>query len=135
MRRRSYRLMRRSFSDRQVSMSSATLMSSWTDCEAVRVKFGVAAVTVSVVDPLMEPDAAVMVVVPAATPVASPPLLMVATVVTLEVHVAGQAQQVAASKGGRQKDGVLKRDLRRGDHRLVGLERLAEQLAACGAWR
>ena len=47
-----------------------------------------AAVTVRVVEPLIEPEAAWMVVLPTATPAARPELLMVATEGTLEVHVA-----------------------------------------------
>lgn len=45
------------------------------------------AVTVSPVDPEIEPDLAVICVVPAATPVAVPPLTMVAAPVLLEFHV------------------------------------------------
>lgn len=44
--------------------------------------------TASVVVPLTAPDVAVIVVLPAATPVASPVLLIVATAVTDELHVA-----------------------------------------------
>src|ERR1700691_2026410 len=44
-------------------------------------------VTVRVVDPLTEPDAAVIVVLPVATPLANPALLMVATLVLVELHV------------------------------------------------
>jgi len=49
---------------------------------------GVGAVTVAGVDPVTELRAADMVVEPAATPVASPEELMVATAVLEEVHVA-----------------------------------------------
>jgi hypothetical protein len=53
----------------------------------IEVKAGV--VTVSVVDPLMEPDLAVMVAVPTVTAVASPVfLVMVATEFLEEVQVA-----------------------------------------------
>ena len=48
---------------------------------------GGAAVTVSVVDPLTPPLVAVIVVVPAATAVASPLALIVATLALLDVHV------------------------------------------------
>ncbi len=48
----------------------------------------VAAVTVSVVVPLTLPDVALMVEVPVATAVASPPAVMVATLVVAELHVA-----------------------------------------------
>ena len=47
-----------------------------------------AAVTVNVADPLIAPDVALIVAVPCATPVASPPLLTVATEVADELHVA-----------------------------------------------
>jgi hypothetical protein len=47
-----------------------------------------AAVTVSVAEPLMVPDLAVIVAAPAVTPVASPVLLTVATDVFDEVQVA-----------------------------------------------
>ena len=46
-----------------------------------------AAVTVSVVEPLIVPDLAEIVLEPFATPVAKPPLLIVATVVADEVQV------------------------------------------------
>lgn len=46
------------------------------------------AATVNVVDPEMLPEVAVMVVEPKATPVASPVLLMVATFISDELHVA-----------------------------------------------
>jgi len=45
------------------------------------------AVTVSVVEPLTAPEAALIVLVPAATPVANPPALIVATLVVCDVHV------------------------------------------------
>jgi hypothetical protein len=48
----------------------------------------VAAVTVSVVEPLTAPEAAWMVVAPAAKLVAKPALLIVATAVAEELHVA-----------------------------------------------
>ena len=48
----------------------------------------VAAVTVRVVEPLMPPDVASILLVPAATAVANPPAEMVATVVVTELHVA-----------------------------------------------
>jgi hypothetical protein len=47
----------------------------------------VGAVTVNRVDPLMGPEFAVIVEVPAATAVANPAELMVATLVVAEVHV------------------------------------------------
>ena len=46
------------------------------------------AVTVRLVEPLMGPEAALIVVLPAATAVASPPAPMVATEVALEVQAA-----------------------------------------------
>ena len=46
-----------------------------------------AAVTVNVVDPLIPPRAALMVEVPALTPVASPAVVIVATAVVPEVQV------------------------------------------------
>ena len=48
----------------------------------------VGAVTVSVVVPLMAPEAALIVLVPVPTPVANPPEVIVATVVVSELHVA-----------------------------------------------
>ena len=57
------------------------------DGEAEIVKLGLP-VTVSVVVPEMFPDAALMVVVPAATAVAYPALVIVATDWLLELHVA-----------------------------------------------
>jgi hypothetical protein len=45
-------------------------------------------VTVRVVDPLMLPEVALIVLVPAATAVANPLALTVATVVVSELHVA-----------------------------------------------
>ena len=45
------------------------------------------AVTVRFVEPLMEPEVARIVVLPVATPVASPPLVIVATAVFVELHV------------------------------------------------
>src|SRR5271167_1508996 len=50
------------------------------------------AVTVNPVEPLMEPEVAWMVVLPAATPVAKPALLMVATEVADEIHVADEVR-------------------------------------------
>lgn len=47
-----------------------------------------AAVTVSVVEPLIVPDLAVIVADPCATPVAKPPLLIVAMVAAEELQVA-----------------------------------------------
>ncbi len=47
----------------------------------------VAAVTVSVVEPLIEPDVAVIVVLPCATLVARPAAPIVATLVVPELHV------------------------------------------------
>jgi hypothetical protein len=44
-------------------------------------------VTVSVVEPLIEPEAAWMVVLPVATAVARPPLVIVATAVLVEVQL------------------------------------------------
>jgi hypothetical protein len=55
---------------------------------AIDTSVGAVAVTVRVVEPLMAPEAALIVVVPAATPVANPPVVIVATVVVCEVHVA-----------------------------------------------
>lgn len=46
------------------------------------------AVTVNVAEPWIVPDVAVIVVVPAATLVANPPLLIVAIVVAVDVQVA-----------------------------------------------
>jgi len=48
----------------------------------------VAAVTVRVVDPVMPPETALIVLVPVATPVANPPAVIVATVVVTELQVA-----------------------------------------------
>jgi hypothetical protein len=48
----------------------------------------VAAVTVRVVEPLMPPDVASILLVPAATAVANPPAVIVATLVVTELHVA-----------------------------------------------
>ena len=45
------------------------------------------AVTVRFVDPLMAPEAAEIVALPVATPVASPPLVIVATAVFVELQV------------------------------------------------
>ena len=45
------------------------------------------AVTANPVDPLIEPEAAWIVVLPVATPVARAPLVIVATVVFVELHV------------------------------------------------
>ena len=47
----------------------------------------VAAVTVSTVEPVMLPSFALIVLVPVATPVARPPLVIVATEVVAEAHV------------------------------------------------
>ena len=47
----------------------------------------VAAVTVSTVEPTIDPDVALIVLVPTATAVANPPALMVAVVVVPEAHV------------------------------------------------
>jgi hypothetical protein len=55
---------------------------------AIDTRVGAVAVTVRVVVPLMAPEAALIVLVPAATPVANPPALIVATLVVCEVHVA-----------------------------------------------
>ncbi|HXO06277.1 MAG TPA: hypothetical protein VN884_11680 [Candidatus Sulfotelmatobacter sp.] len=55
---------------------------------AIDTSVGAVAVTVRVVEPLMAPEAALMVLVPAATPVANPPALIVATPVVCEVQVA-----------------------------------------------
>jgi len=52
------------------------------------IEVSTAAVTVNVAEPLIVPDLAVMVAVPAVTPVASPVLLTVATEVFEEVQVA-----------------------------------------------
>ena len=52
------------------------------------IETNTAAVTVNVADPLIVPDAALIVAVPCATPVANPPLLTVATAVADELHVA-----------------------------------------------
>ena len=48
---------------------------------------GVAAVTVSTVEPTIDPDVALIVLVPTATAVASPPVAMVAVAVVPEAHV------------------------------------------------
>ena len=45
------------------------------------------AVTVRFVDPLIDPEVARIVVLPVATPVASPPLVIVATAVFVELQV------------------------------------------------
>ena len=50
------------------------------DCSA-------AAVTVSTVEPVTAPSVALIVLVPAATPVASPPAVIVATAVVADAHV------------------------------------------------
>jgi len=50
------------------------------------IETSVAAVAVSVADPLTEPDVAVIVAVPCATLVASPVVVMVATAGVLELH-------------------------------------------------
>ena len=55
---------------------------------AIDTNVGAVAVTVRVVEPLTAPEAALIVLVPAATPVAKPPALIVATLVVCEVHVA-----------------------------------------------
>jgi hypothetical protein len=55
---------------------------------AIDTSVGAVAVTVSVVEPLIAPEAALIVLVPAATPVANPPVVIVATLVVSEVHVA-----------------------------------------------
>jgi hypothetical protein len=47
----------------------------------------VGAVTIRLVEPLMEPEVAWIVALPALTPVANPPLVIVATAVIEEVHV------------------------------------------------
>ena len=47
----------------------------------------VAAVTVSTVEPLMAPEVALIVLVPTPTPVAKPPVVMVAVEVVAEAHV------------------------------------------------
>jgi hypothetical protein len=52
------------------------------------IEVNTAAVTVNVDDPLIVPEVAVMVALPCATLVASPPLLTVAIVVAEEVQVA-----------------------------------------------
>jgi hypothetical protein len=49
---------------------------------------GVAAVTVSTVDPTIEAEVAPMMLVPAVTAVAIPPVLMLAVAVVPEAHVA-----------------------------------------------
>src|SRR5579871_2865800 len=51
------------------------------------IDFSVAAVTVNVVDPLIAPDVALIVLVPTATPVAKPPVVIVAVEVVPEAHV------------------------------------------------
>ena len=65
-------------------------MPAATDGEAgvTEMEFRVGAVTVNFVVPLMLPDLAVMVEVPAAMPVASPAVLTAATEVEDELHVA-----------------------------------------------
>jgi hypothetical protein len=55
---------------------------------AIDTSVGAVAATVRVVEPLTAPEAALIVLVPAATPVAKPPALIVATLVVCEVHVA-----------------------------------------------
>ena len=57
-----------------------------TGVTEIDVKIG--AVTVSVAEPLIVPEAALIVAEPWATPLANPALLTVATVVFDEVHVA-----------------------------------------------
>ena len=52
------------------------------------IEVNTAAVTVNVAEPLIAPDLAVMVALPSATLVASPPLLTVATDFVEEVQVA-----------------------------------------------
>ena len=51
------------------------------------IETSVGAVTVRVVEPLIEPDAAEIVVVPVPTPVASPPLPIIAAAVFVELQV------------------------------------------------
>src|SRR5579871_4483423 len=51
------------------------------------IDFSVAAVTVNVVDPLIAPDVALIVLVPTPTPVANPPVVIVAVEVVPEAHV------------------------------------------------
>jgi hypothetical protein len=58
------------------------------DAGVTAIEVRVAAVTVNVVEPLMVPDLAVMVDVPTATPVASPPAFTVAIEVDDELQVA-----------------------------------------------
>jgi hypothetical protein len=52
------------------------------------IDWSVAAVTVSVVEPITVPDVALIVEVPTPAPVASPAALIVATAVVPELHVA-----------------------------------------------
>jgi hypothetical protein len=51
------------------------------------IDFNAAAVTVRLVDPLIEPEVAVMVALPTPAPVAKPPAVTLATPALLEVHV------------------------------------------------
>ena len=51
------------------------------------IDFRAAAVTVRTVDPAMLPSVALMLDVPAATPVARPPAVIVATAVVADAHV------------------------------------------------
>ncbi len=61
-------------------------MEGFTGVTAMDTSTG--AVTVSVVEPLIEPEVALMVVVPAAIAVATPPALTLATAVEVEVQTA-----------------------------------------------
>jgi hypothetical protein len=60
-----------------------------TDADAgvTAIEVSTGAVTVSVTEPVIVPELAVIVADPCATPVASPPLLTVATDVADELHV------------------------------------------------
>ena len=63
-------------------------MEGFAGVTAIDTSVGALAVTVRVVEPLIAPEAALIVLVPAAAPVANPPALIVATLVVCEVHVA-----------------------------------------------
>jgi hypothetical protein len=54
----------------------------------IEIEVNTAAVTVKVAEPLIAPEVAVMVVLPGAKLVASPPVLTVAIEIAEEVHVA-----------------------------------------------
>ena len=66
---------------------AAIAIEGFAGVTAIDTSVGTVAVTVSVVDPLIAPEAALIVLVPAATPVANPPAVIVATVVVCELQV------------------------------------------------